>query len=144
MATAQHILFKFWADATRYNPRMRRLLLVLLMLVVPVQYGWSMTQRMQNHHSGNDASIYTFHTHGGDEHEDEDHAPLDATLAHDANVDGDHDGHYHPVFSTLIPHAVPSFGTNAVQGAPPTFPDTFTSNIPPLLDWPPSALARAR
>lgn len=122
---------------------MRRLLAVFLMLLVPLQFAWSAAQSLHGH-IGEDVSVLGFHTH------DHDHDHRDGELAaHDGLVDGDmdnghnddgqHGGHYHPVFSSLVIEIDLKLGEIAPDGPPVRPPTSFTSHIPPLFDWPPSA-----
>ena len=125
---------------------MRRLIALVVMLVVPLQFAWAAVVGVEGH-VGNPIAGAGFHLHGHDDgHADHPghapHAHGPAADAEHANAGDDgHHGHTHPVFSSLLG----DFGlalAEAVPGGlivPPL--SGFLSRTPPLLDRPP--LARA-
>jgi hypothetical protein len=124
---------------------MRRLIAILLMLIVPLQFAWSAAESLHGH-LDNDASLIGFHFHDDDHdhHHDGDLANHDVFAAnglHDGHADdGHHDGHYHPVFSMLVFESALRLGDALPDGPSARLSVSFTSHIPLLFDWPPSAL----
>lgn len=122
---------------------MRRLVALIIMFVVPLQFAWAAAVGVYGH-AGQDRSPAGFHTHdvGHDHHGDahHDHKVPDDTQPQEHGEDGHH-GHVHPVFSSLLAH----FGLTLVEAVPdgPIMqpPSGFPSRTPPLLDRPP--LSRA-
>jgi len=123
---------------------MRRLIVLVLMLLVPLQFAWSTVLSLHGH-AGDDRPALGFHSHAGDH----DHAAGGSLTPHDVpavagsspvdSADGHHAGHYHPVFVSLIIDADVRLDESP-PGAPPLGPTvTLTSRIPPLFDWPPAA-----
>lgn len=116
------------------------------MLIVPLQFAWSAMESMHGH-LGNDGSAAGFHFHDDDHdhHHDadvDDHADGEAGAPPQAhNDDGHHDGHSHPVFSMLVFEPSLKLGEALPHGPPMRPPSSFTSHIPLLFDWPPSARA---
>jgi hypothetical protein len=125
---------------------MRRLLAILLMLILPLQFAWSAAASLDGH-LGNEGSAAGFHHHDHDDHGHHHDAGTDghdgdaaSGVAQEHHDDGQHDDHYHPVFSMLVLGLQPDL-TEVLPHAPPTRPpSTFTSHIPLLFDWPPSVL----
>ena len=123
---------------------MHRLIAILLMLIVPLQFAWSATESLHGH-LGDENSVAGFHFHDNnhDHHDDElvDHDSLAVDdTANGHNDDGRHDGHYHPIFSLLLIEPDLKLGEVSPDGPPVRPPASFTSHIPLLFDWPPSAL----
>lgn len=127
---------------------MNRFFAILLLVVVPTQYVWSMAQSVHGHLDG-DASMMVLHTHG-DDHQSVDHhdgdgladsqsgAVLDA--GDSTTGQGDHESHYHPIFSTLVFELVLEPTQVAPAGPPSWWSEAFKSHIPSQFDRPPSAL----
>lgn len=123
---------------------MRRLIATLLLLIVPLQFAWSATENLHGH-LDNKGPVLGFHSHDDDHHHHDDGAvDHDSFAASDTNDghndDGHHDGHYHPIFSTLLIESHLKLSEASPNGPPVRPPASFTSHIPPLFDWPPSAL----
>ncbi|MDD2669120.1 hypothetical protein [Zoogloea sp.] len=129
---------------------MHRILAILLMLLVPLQFAWAAAESVDGHW-GEDVVALGFHVHDTDhdhQHEsdpDSDHDGLfglNQIPDHgDHGEDGHHDGgHYHPLFSTLIINPDLNLGDPPPGVRPVWPPAAFTSHIPPLFDWPPSVL----
>lgn len=124
---------------------MRRLVALIIMLVVPLQFAWAAAVGLQGH-AGQDVASTGFHEHGHDHggHPDSAHpdhgAPGDPKDQEHHGEDGHH-GHTHPVFSSLL--AEPGLALDElVPGGPILHPPAeFVTRTPPLLDRPP--LARA-
>jgi hypothetical protein len=118
---------------------MRRLLATLLLMIVPFQFAWSAVQGVHVH-PGDDAPVAEFHAHHDADHAHADAAPA-ASGAGDCshNADGHHDGHCHLAFSMILSGPAPALAATPRGGAPAAPPLAFTSHIPPLFDWPPSA-----
>jgi hypothetical protein len=133
---------------------MRRLFAILLMLIVPLQFGWSAALNIHGHSHGD--IVLGFHTHddhhgslGDHQHTHPGEAPsgetdvgfgqaVESTDGADKG-DGDRpDGHYHPILASLVMHIALPLDLAATTGAPSRPPDTFSSRIPPLFDWPPA------
>lgn len=117
---------------------MRRLLAILLLMIVPLQFAWSAVQGVHGHLGGN-VAVAGFHAHDGDHaHQDADPAATGGEhCSH--NDDGHHDGHCHPAFSMILIEPQPALADLSRGGAPASPPAFFTSHTPPLFDWPPSA-----
>lgn len=123
-------------------PAMRRLIALILMFIVPLQYAWSATVAMHGHPAG-DAVVVGAHAHDHDFH-DAGHADHDLSVAADQdshNDDSHHGSHCHHVLSLALLNVGPVLG-HAEPGSEIGEPIlAFHSRIPPLLDRPP--LARA-
>jgi hypothetical protein len=120
---------------------MRRLIALIIMFIVPLQFAWAVAAGLQGH-VGKDVATSGFHTHDHDHHENAhpDHDATGDTHHQDHNEDGHH-GHCHPVFSTILMESGLALDI-ALPGGPILHPPAvFCSRIPPLLDRPP--LARA-
>ncbi|MDO8350657.1 MAG: hypothetical protein Q7S94_05850 [Gallionella sp.] len=123
---------------------MRRLIAILLLFIVPLQFAWSATESLHGH-LGNEGSVSGFHFHDDDhDHHDADTVDRDILVAGDTpdghNDDGHHDGHYHPVFNMLVIEPHLKLSKASPNGWLIRMPASFTSHIPLLFDWPPSAL----
>lgn len=129
---------------------MRRILAILLMLLVPLQFAWAAAESVDGHW-GEDAAALGFHVHDTDHHhQHESDSDPDPGIDHDGlfglkpvqdhDDDGQHDGHYHPLFSTLIINPDLDLGDPPPGVRPVRGPAAFTSHIPLLFDWPPSVL----
>jgi hypothetical protein len=138
---------------------MRRLLAIFLMLVVPVQFGWSTALSIHGHSHG-DVAVLGFHTHdshasghGDHHHPHPGEAPGDRTDSDIENPapslggsagqsDGEQlDGHYHPILASLVMDVALPIPSTCSGGPPSRPPDTLISRTPPLYDLPPAARA---
>ncbi|MHB1215927.1 MAG: hypothetical protein ACYCY9_13180 [Thiobacillus sp.] len=120
---------------------MRRFIVLIIMLIVPLQFAWSAAAGLHGHMMG-DVATSGFHTHDHDHHESNPpgHDASSDTNSKDHNEDGHH-GHYHPVFSFILMESGVTLDM-ALSGGPILYsPAAFLSHTPPLLDRPP--LARA-
>lgn len=119
---------------------MRRLIALVIMLVVPLQFAWAAAAGVHGH-LGENLTALGMHSHSHDDHgHAHDHAASsDAGAQH--GEDGHHGQHYHPVFSSLIREPGLTLGPCLAGGPCPHPPTVFFSRTPPLLDRPP--LARA-
>jgi len=121
---------------------MRRLIALIIMLIVPLQFAWSAAAGLHGR-VAEDVTTSGFHTHGHDHHESSHSVPDAAgdTNNKDHNEDGHH-GHYHPVFSAILMESSLTLDIVLLSGGPILYPPpAFLSHTPPLLDRPP--LARA-
>lgn len=127
---------------------MRRFIAILLLVIVPTQYTWSMAQSLHGH-LDDDASMTVLHTHADDhqaldDHDGEGLADYHSGAVHDAGdnstVQGDHASHYHPIFSTLVFEPALELAQAAPSGPPLRWSEAFTSHIPSQFDRPPSVL----
>lgn len=121
----------------------RRILAILLMFLVPLQFAWSAAQGLHGH-LDSELSATGFHSHDSDHG----HADSDAPSVHDAAVDdggagaGEHEhsaGHYHPIMVSIVVDADLKIGPAPLGGSPPSSAVHFSSRVPPPFDWPPSA-----
>lgn len=121
---------------------MRRLVVLIIMLVVPLQFAWSAALGVHGH--PDDVPV-GMHLHDPDHHDTGhvQHAPPDASpLSGDTQgSDCHHVSHCHHVFSFILYQFTPPTGPDLKAGPILHAPDAFLSRIPPLLDRPP--LARA-
>lgn len=118
---------------------MRRLLAVFLLLIVPLQFAWSAVQGVHGH-LGGDVPAVGFHAHDDGDHVHPGTSPAAADGEHGHhNADDHHDGHCHLAFSLILGGSAPALAATPRGGAPAAPPLAFTSHIPPLFDWPPSA-----
>jgi len=120
---------------------MRRFIVLIIMLIVPLQFAWAAAAGFHGHTEKSVATA-SFHTHDHDHHESAhpDHESSGDTSNQDHNEDGHH-GHYHPVFSTILMKSGLTLNMALPDGPILYPPAAFFSRIPPLLDRPP--LARA-
>jgi len=114
------------------------------MLIVPLQFAWSATESLHGH-LGNEGSVSGFHSHDEDhDHHDAGTVDRDSLAAGDTpdghNDDGHHDGHCHNFFSMLVIEPDLKLSKAPPNGRLIRPPASFTSHIPLLFDWPPSAL----
>lgn len=125
---------------------MRRVFAILLMLFVPLQFAWSAAQSLHGH-PDSDVSVLSFHSHEGDSHH---HGESEPSAHHETvtggvgsgNSDAGHsDGHYHPIFVSVVVNAALKLGEPFPSGPPIRPLAAFISRVPPLFDWPPSARA---
>ncbi|WP_018078669.1 hypothetical protein [Thiobacillus denitrificans] len=118
---------------------MRRLVAVIIMFIVPLQFAWAAAVGIYGH-AGQDRSPLGFHSHvvghdhQGDAHHDHDVLGNSQTQEH--GEDGHH-SHVHPVFSSLLAQFSLSFIEAAPDGLIMPPPTGFQSRTPPLLDRPP-------
>lgn len=122
---------------------MRRLITLIIMLVIPLQFAWAAAASLHGHLGENVATLGA-HSHHHD-HDHHAHGPSDHGVAGDTGThsseDGQHGNHCHPVFSSLIMESGLSLGLCLSGGPLPHPPEVFYSRTPPLLDRPPLALA---
>ena len=123
-------------------PGMYRLVALILMLIVPLQYAWSAASVLHGHLAGAPVSMST-HAH------DHDFYAM-GHVDHDLSVLGDQDGyhaddhhgsHCHHVLSLALLEVGPLFAHEVSGCAPGSLNLTFHSRTPPPLDRPPSARA---
>jgi hypothetical protein len=123
---------------------MRRVIILVIMLIVPLQFAWSAVAGLHGH-VGEDVAALGFHTHDDDHHDHHDQTRPDHTAAgntdKDHSEDGHHGSHYHPVFSSILMASGLRLDFAARSGPIAQSPAAFLSHTPPLLDRPP--LARA-
>lgn len=115
---------------------MRRLILFILMLVVPLQYAWSAVVAMDAHHAP-----MTLSAHENDHHHGVCHDGSVSVKLGNQHDDGHHGSHCHHVLSMALLGNVSSLA-HAVAGD--TFGEwrlSFCSRTPPLLDRPPEMRA---
>ncbi len=121
---------------------MRRLIALIIMLIVPLQFAWSAAAGLHGH-TVEDMATSGFHTHDHDHHESGHPGHDDAgdTNNKDHNED-EHHGHCHPVFSS-IPLMVSGLTLDISLRDGPILhpPAAFLTHVPPLLDRPPLAHA---
>ena len=122
---------------------MRRLIALLVMLIVPLQFAWAAAASVHGHIGENVAALGVHaHEHDHDQHAHGQPAPDAAGDAGKlAKEDGHHGNHCHPVFSSIIMESGLPLGPSLSGGPLPHPPEVFFSRTPPLLDRPP--LARA-
>lgn len=112
---------------------MRRLILLILMLVVPLQYTWSAVMAMDAH-SVHAPMTMSAHSHGHD-HVCHD---LSASAEQGSQPDnGHHGGHCHHVLSMALLGDVPLLAHVISNDKIGEWHRTFSSRTPPLLDRPP-------
>ena len=122
---------------------MRRLIALIIMLVVPLQFAWATTAGLYGHL---DKAAAVTHVHEHDYHQGASHASHNLaqfgnTGDAEHNTDGHHGSHCHHVFSFILPLGdslpSPQLSSGPIQHAPAA----FFSRIPPPLDRPPLASA---
>ena len=127
---------------------MRRFIAILLLVLVPTQYTWSMAESLHGH-LNSDASMTVLHTHADghhavDDHDGEGHAHHQSDAVSDAGDGstgpGEFTGHYHPIFSTLVFEPILEPPQAAAAGPHLRWSEAFTSHIPSQFDRPPLAL----
>lgn len=123
---------------------MRRLLLIFLMLIVPIQTAWSAGHAVHGHFDRDVASgALHVHDHDGSSHQDADEPDsiADQVGSGTSNHGGiGHPGsHAHPAFAMIPPNCAAGLSYDASELPPPFRSATFTSHIPPLFDRPPAA-----
>lgn len=120
---------------------MRRLLTLIVMLVVPLQFAWAAAASVHGHLGENVATLGVHaHSHDDHAHGHDHHATSDTGKSQ--SDDGHHHGdHCHPVFSSLIMEPSLSLGLCLAGGPRPHPPESFHSRTPPLFDRPPLAHA---
>ena len=120
---------------------MRRLIALIIMLIVPLQFAWAAAASL-NGHLEEKVAPSGFHTHGHDHHANahpDNGASVD-TNTQDHKEDGHHD-HCHHVFSSMLAEHCPTPDIAVSDGPILQAPETFLSRTPPIFDRPP--LARA-
>jgi hypothetical protein len=122
---------------------MRRLIALIIMLVVPLQFAWAGAVGIYGH-AGKTAPTTCFHAHD-DGHDHHGHAQHDHDIpdgsSHPEHTDDGHHCHVHPVFFSLLAGPGLTFA-EAIPGGPMLQPPSgFLSHTPPLLDRPPLAHA---
>jgi len=122
---------------------MRRLIALILLLIVPLQFSWSAAMGVHGHRGGDSHAVgmqledHDLHDAGYSDH---DFVPAsDAGVGH--NDDGHHVSHCHHVFSVIFMASGLMPGQSLPSGAPAHPAARFTSHTPLPLDPPP--LARA-
>jgi len=122
-------------------PPMRRLVVFLVMLIVPLQFAWAAAAGVHGH-VGKDIAAAGFHTHDHEHHDvaPHEHGGSGTSNTQDHNEDGHH-GHAHPVFTPILTGT--GFTLEIVLPGGPILhpPAAFASRTPPLLDRPPLAHA---
>lgn len=120
---------------------MRRLIALILMFILPLQFAWSAAANVHGH-AGDDVAVLGVHAHGHGDH-DAGHTDHDPSPAGDTETghDGHQGSHYHPVFSSILMEVGLSLGASSPEGPPPHPLAAFLSHTPPLFDRPPLALA---
>jgi hypothetical protein len=122
---------------------MRRFIILIIMLIVPLQFAWSAVAGLHGH-VGEDVAALGFHTHD-DHHDHHDQTHPDhmagGNTDKDHSEDGHHGSHYHPVFTSILMASGLRLDFAARSGPIAQSPAAFLSHTPPLLDRPP--LARA-
>lgn len=123
---------------------MRRFIVLIVTLVVPLQFAWASAASAYGHLGENVASLGML-AHAHDDHAHDNHAHGHGATPDSGGLHGEgghqHADHSHPVFSSLIVEPSLSLGLGLAGGPRPHPPETFLSRTPPLLDRPP--LARA-
>ncbi len=120
---------------------MRRLIALILLLIVPLQFSWSAALGVHGHSSGD---VVGAHAHDHDYH-DGDHSDHDIAQTGDTdaghNNDGHHVSHCHHVFSVVFVASglMPDQSQPDVAPAHPAA--RFISHIPLLQNPPPRARA---
>ena len=115
--------------------RMRRLIVLVVMLIVPLQFAWAAAAALHGPTAQNVVAL-GIHAHGHDYH-DAGHGGMDK----DHNKDEHHGGHCHHILSLILPESGLTPGLMPSGGRILHPPAAFFTRIPPLLDRPP--LARA-
>lgn len=129
---------------------MRRLISLLLLCIVPLQFAWAAVLGVHGHVGGQAVGM-SLHSHApGHAHHDahpgaHDHPPgahHHDCAAHPPAADGgsadDHLGcHVHPVFSLIVMDLAVTPGIAACGGPIAHHPAAFVSRVPPLPDHPP-------
>lgn len=125
----------------------RRVIALLIMLLMPLQFAWSASHYISGH-VNNETAAAGSHNHDahhvdGDQHHEagfvlEDRSP-DRGHASGHGEDGDSGSHFHPVFTLLVIEPDLRLEASSSAGPPIHPPASFTPHIPPLFDWPPAA-----
>jgi hypothetical protein len=137
----------------------RRLVSVLMLVVLPLQVGWNAALNVHGHAHGDASPVFHAHDHdsrgalgdpgdsitGGEPRSDGTLVkPVEALagIGDAGTPDGDPaEGHYHPIFASLVSHIALIPEAMPAARAPAHPPDTFSSRTPPPFDWPPSRRA---
>ncbi|OYY92256.1 MAG: hypothetical protein B7Y41_16575 [Hydrogenophilales bacterium 28-61-23] len=122
---------------------MRRLIALILLLIVPLQFSWSAAMGVHGH-LGGDTRAVGVHAHEHDLHASAD-SEHDLALAGDAdaghNDDGHHVSHCHHVFSVVFMASGLMPGQSQPGTAPAHPAARFTSHTPLPQNPPPPARA---
>lgn len=125
---------------------MRRLVALLLMLIVPLQFAWSAAVSLHGHVGDTPSAVGLAHSHAHDhQHTDACHEHEGVSLtggidpAH--GEDGHHASHFHPVFNLILTDIDPPPGAAAPDGPIQHSSAAYVSRTPPPLDRPPLAFA---
>ena len=123
--------------------RMRRLILLILMLVVPIQYAWSAVMAMDVHHVSTTIAPMTLatHVHDHDYHHGGCHDISVSAEPGNQHDDDHHGSHCHHVLSMALLGTVPILAHAISDGKLGEWGLSFYSRIPPLLDRPPEMRA---
>lgn len=125
---------------------MRRLVALILLLIVPLQFAWSAVAGVHGHMGADIAAMGVHsHVHDHDEHQDSKHPDHDVSLTDNLDQghgeDGHHASHYHPVFSSILMEHSLALSPGLASGPILFDPTVFLSRVPPPLDRPPLAFA---
>lgn len=123
---------------------MRRLLVILLMLLVPLQSAWSAGHAFHVDHVASADSYVHSHDHDHDHDVDQGDWTSDATGTTGSSEHGDnshHGSHVHPAFTVILPDRSVVLTEDSPALPPPSRSASFTSHSPPLFDRPPSVRA---
>ena len=127
---------------------MHRFIAILLLVLVPIQFSWSMALSLHGHLDG-DASMLVLHKHPDGHQAVDDHDGEGLTDFHSGAVvdggdnstgHGEPTGHFHPIFSTLVYEPVLEPPQAASAGPHLRWAEAFTSHIPSQFDRPPLVL----
>ncbi len=118
----------------------KRLLIIFLLLLVPLQTSWSLAMSVHGH-VGEDWPTLGLHSHAHEHEHSHDPSPpsQDQAQASAPHDDGHHHSHSHQTVDLLATHL--SFGLSPSGSAPLPQTPRFTSHIPALPDLPPAARA---
>ena len=119
-------------------PLMRRLIALIIMLVVPLQFAWAAAAGLHGHVAMDTVGAHVHdHDHHNAGHASPDLDALGSTDGEQHNEDGHHGSHCHHVFSFIF-HQPGSLPGLELKGGPLQHASAaFLSRIPPLLDRPP-------
>lgn len=128
-----------------YHSPMRRLVLIVLMMLVPLQAAWAAGHAAYGHHDGGAGSSERhILDHGHDGMGDHTHAVGDELTGADSGGNspqagnGHHGCHLHPAFSVMLPTPTGKMAFSTANLLPPHSAARFASHTPPLFDRPPA------